>query len=139
MPPALLGARFSFGNQSTPPPLPRSWPTNVVCEKPLYQMFTDFFTHRFYDSKIPKLENLHHPSQNGRFDELPFSSCQSRLYRSHNRNINVLLVSKINQKNQKLSKDINDDENNNSQGAFAVWEELEIKRLLGEKDSEIFC
>ncbi|CAJ0639846.1 2881_t:CDS:2 [Entrophospora sp. SA101] len=25
------------------------------------------------------------------------------------------------------------------QGAFAVWEELEIKRLLGEKDLEIFC
>ncbi|CAJ0921490.1 6463_t:CDS:2 [Entrophospora sp. SA101] len=24
-------------------------------------------------------------------------------------------------------------------GAFAVWEELEIKRLLGEKDLEIFC
>ncbi|CAJ0913938.1 4193_t:CDS:2 [Entrophospora sp. SA101] len=33
MPPALLGARFSFGNQSTPPPLPRSWLTDVVCEK----------------------------------------------------------------------------------------------------------
>nr|CAG8435419.1 8160_t:CDS:10 [Entrophospora candida] len=25
------------------------------------------------------------------------------------------------------------------EGAFAVWEELEIKKLLGEKDSEIFC